>query len=209
MARPPLCPELLSVRTASPIDYAWDDWQSQAYFNYADVPELEKLKTLTGKANIALAIAVGEWIEARFEGIGLDPQLSAYLDISWGALLDPSISGWIFLDYPEWEGPFRAPQLITMGIVNEAFFESQDNPEMAWRACYALNLARYVLPDTAVFNAWYDAVFQRLVTHHSWTSENEPEPDIFAESYWQGAVVAREAFDLARPYDPTEADQLL
>lgn len=65
MARPPLCRESGSVPMAPPVEYDWDDWDFGAYFHYAEVPELDRLKGLTGHANIALAIAVGEWIEAR------------------------------------------------------------------------------------------------------------------------------------------------
>lgn len=192
------------------VDYAWDEVDTQAYFLYADVPELEELKLLTGNANIALAIAVGEWIEQRFRRSGLDPELTAYLDASWAALLDTNLMDWIYLDYPNWKGPIRAPQLLTMGIINEAFFESDDNPEMAWRACYALNLARYVLSDRTAFDAWYATSRARLEKWHSRAAEGaDDEEDIFAESYWQGGPVARELFDPDRPYDGQEAGALL
>lgn len=210
MARRPLCASLRSLPSDQPVDYAWDEIDTKAYFLYADVPELEQLKLLTGNANIALAIAVGEWIEQRFRRCGLDPELTEYLDASWAALLDTSYMDWIHLDYPEWKGPIRAPQLLTMGIINEAFYESDDNPEMAWRACYALNLARYVLPDRRAFDTWYETSRARLEQWHSREAEGvEEEEDIFADAYWQGGPVARELFDPDRRYDGGEADKLL
>jgi hypothetical protein len=210
MARHPLCASLRSLPSDLPVDYRWDEVDTQAYFLYADVPELERLKLLTGNANIALAIAVGEWIEHRFRRSGLDPELTYYLDASWAALLDTSYMDWIHLDYPNWKGPIRAPQLLTMGIINEAFYESDDNPEMAWRACYALNLARYVLPDRTAFDAWYETSYSRLEQWHSRQAEGaDEEEDIFADAYWQGGPVARELFDPDRPYDGRKAEALL
>ena len=210
MARSPLCASLQSLPADRPVDYQWDEIDTKAYFLYADVPELERLKLLTGNANIALAIAVGEWIEQRFRRSGLDPELTDYLDAAWAALLDTSNLDWIQLDYPDWKGPIRAPQLLTMGIVNEAFYESDDNPEMAWRACYALNLARYVLPEVGAFDSWLESSCARLEQWHSREVEGvEEEEDIFAEAYWQGGPVARELFDPDRSYDGREASELL
>ena len=209
MARPPLCQELGSVPMAPPVEYDWDDWDSRAYFHYAEVPELDRLKGLTGHANIALAIAVCEWIEARFRGLGLDRDFSDYLDIAWAALLDRSLTAWIYLDFANWRGPIRKPQLLAMGIINEALFESSDNSEMAWRACYALNLARYVLPEGTAFEEWYVGVRARLEAAHSWTTDGAHVEDLFDSGIWQGHPVAREAFDLARPYDGSQAGALL
>jgi hypothetical protein len=209
MTRRPLCGALSNLPPDLPVDYEWDEIDTKAYFLYADEEELERLKLLTGNANIALAIAVGEWIEQRFRRCGLDKELTDYLDASWAALLDTSYTDWIRLDYPAWKGPIRAPQLLTMGIINEAFYESDDDPEMAWRACYALNLARYVLPEEDTFDAWYDASLVRLERWHSWQAEGDEAEDIFAEAFWQGGPVARELFDPDRPYDGREAEALL
>jgi hypothetical protein len=202
MARALLCHEILSIVPGTPVDFDWDDWQSRSYFHYADVAELERLKGLTGHANIALAIATCEWVEARYRGAGLDPQFSEYLDIAWAAMLDRSVTGWIHLDYENWRGAVRKPQLLSMGIINEAYFEYSDNSEMAWRACYALNLARYILPRKCSFPEWYAGVIDRLEAAHSWTTDGEHPVDIFDSEVCQGNPVSREVFDLQRPYDP-------
>src|SRR5690606_37817194 len=66
MARRPLCAALTRMPAGNPVDYAWNEWEVQSYFNWADNAELARLSLLTGRANIALAIAICEWIEARF-----------------------------------------------------------------------------------------------------------------------------------------------
>ena len=209
MPRRPLCAALRAIEFDHPLDYEWNEPDTQSYFLYAEEDELDRLKLLTGRANIALALAVGEWIEARFRLYGLDPEFSDYLDAGWAGLLDTSYCEWIYLDYPHWRGPVRSPQLLVMGIVNEAFHESEDNPEMAWRACYALNLARYLLPEAGPFEDWLEASLVRLEKWHSWDSEGTEPDDIFAEEYWQGNPVARELFDPDRPYQADQAEGLL
>jgi len=209
MARRPLCAALTRMPAGNPVDYAWNEWEVQSYFNWADNAELARLSLLTGRANIALAIAICEWIEARFVPHGLDKRLSQYIDAGWAALIDRDYSEWIELEFPAWAGPVREPQLIAMGIINEAYYESDDNPEMAWRACYALNLARYVLPETADFEEWFAVIRTRLEASHSWQAEGGRKDDIFATEMDQGGPVAREVFDPDHAYDPSDARKLL
>lgn len=209
MPRGPLCLELQLLKASQPLDYVWNDWEQQSYFNFAVNEELDRLKLLTGRANIALALAVCEWIEARFRPYGLDPELSDYIDAGWAALVDKSFSTWVQLDFENWQGVVRGPQLIAIGIINEAYFESDDNPEMAWRACYALNLARHVLPKDSLFEPWLSGSLMRLEAFHSWAVEGRGEEDIFATEIYQGRPVAREIFDLAQPYDPGAAREQL
>jgi hypothetical protein len=209
MARVPLCLDLQRLEAGRPLDYVWNDWEQQSYFNYAVTAELERLKGITGRGNIALMLAVCEWIEARFRPHGLDPEVSDYIDAGWAALIDRSYSTWVHLDFEAWQGALRGPQLIAIGIINEAYFESDDNPEMAWRACYALNLARHVLPAPSPFEPWLGAVISRLETFHSWAIEGRGEEDIFASEVYQGRLVSRDLFDPAKPYDPRIASRQL
>jgi hypothetical protein len=197
------------MEAARPLEFVWNDWEQQSYFNYAVTEELDRLKGLTGRANIALALAVCEWVEARFRPHGLDPELSHYIDAGWAALVDKSYSSWVHLEFQNWQGPLRGPQLIAIGIINEAFYEADDNPEMAWRACYALNLARHVLPPESQFEPWLAGSLGRLEMFHSWAVEGRGEEDIFATEIYQGRLVGRDLFDLAKPYDPLTASRQL
>jgi hypothetical protein len=209
MARGPLCLDLQRLEASHPLDYVWNDWDQQSYFNYANDADLGRLTRLTGRANIALALAVCEWIEARYRPHGLDPELSDYIDAGWAALISSSYSSWVRLEFENWRGALRGPQLIAIGIINEAYYESDDNPEMAWRACYALNLARHVLPPGSRFEPWLAGSLDRLETFHSWAVEGRGEEDIFATEVYQGQLVGRELFDPARPYDPQSASSQL
>ncbi|MCX7888214.1 MAG: hypothetical protein N2422_00605 [Rhodobacteraceae bacterium] len=208
MALPRLCPEILTLPVDAPVDYEWNDWDALAYFDYADTDLFARLERLTGKANIALALAVCEWILRRFAGIEPLEDASEYVEAGWAALLDPEYSGWIELDYEDNPGPVLRPQVIVMGIVNDAFYENDDDPEMAWRPCYAVNLARYVLPDGTAFEDWLESGISRLERFHTWEIEGHGD-DLFAEEIYQGRPVAREIFDATFPYRPEEAEMLL
>lgn len=209
MALPFLCQELLSIPTDAPADYEWDQWEIQSYFFFGNTDELERFSRLTGRANIALALAVCEWIAARLRPLSGDTDLDDYLESGWAALIDVNYSQGVELPFEEWAGPVLAPQLIAIGIINDAFFESDDDPEMEWRSCYAINLARYVLPPDTRFEDWLERSVQRLEQFHSWHAEGDIEEDIFAPEVYQGGPVGRELFDHTKDYNSQDAARQL
>lgn len=209
MLVPPLSAELTRLPADRPVDFEWDEWQFQGYFYYCVTGELERLQALTHKANIALALAVCEWVEERFRPFSDDPTLLLYIAAGWAALIDRHYSERFRLVDDQWIGPVRAPMMAAMGIINEAFYEADSNPDMAYRACYAINLARHVMPAPEPFEAWLEASIRRLERFHSWTAEGPVVEDLFAEEFHQGNLVAREVFDPTRPYDPADAARLL
>ena len=119
-------------------------------------------------------------------------------------MIDRDYTEYFTLTDDDWIGPVRAPMMAALGIINEAFFESGDDPEQAWRSCYAINLARHVMPAPEPFESWLEASIRRLEHYHSWAAEGPIEEDIFAEEVHQGNLVARR--DL-RPRPPIRSDR--
>ena len=194
-------------------DHDWDDWRARSYFYHARKEEFAELDLLTHNANKAYAIAVSEWIEAWLSPYTSNHSLRHYIEASWAALLDRDNSQYFQIDEDEWRGPVLGPTVICIGILNEIFFESYDEHRMAFRSCYALNLARHLmrnesLPGSA-FGIWRSKVEARLQLHHSWVAEGKPEPSLLEHTFPQGRLVSREAFDLSQAYDPNEAQRQL
>ena len=175
-----------------PLLFEWDEWKFQSYFYFCYKRELKRLQGLTHKANIALALATCEWIEERFLPFNADPTLKSYIAAGWAAMIDRSFSEWFQLIDDDWVGPVRAPIMAAIGIINEAFFEAADKSRSGLQSCYAINLARHVLPTTEVFGDWLEASVRRLERFHSWAAEGPVEQDILAPEFYQGSLVARE-----------------
>ncbi|MBU2959870.1 hypothetical protein KO516_03320 [Citreicella sp. C3M06] len=202
MIEPTLTPELARLDRAAPVEFQWDEWKFQSYFYFGFDEELARFRTLTPNACRALTLALCEWVEHRFSAANDDPMPRDYIAAGWAALVNRSWSRHIGLDDRHWSGPVLGPLMAGFGIVNEMFYESGDAPDMAFPACYALNLSRHVLPAGGEFDSWLETVQARLLTHHLAARDPLMEGDIFDIDFPQGALVPRSAFDTSRPYTP-------
>lgn len=209
MLDPILTPELFALPTSEYPDFEWDEWRFQSFFYYALDDERDQLSALTPNANRAFAIAICEWVEHRFSGLSKDKTPLDYICSGWAALINSEYSQYFDYDDQEWQGPVRGPLMAAFGIVNEIFYESGDDPDMAMRTCFALNLARHVMPPESGFEEWFEAVLSRLQTHHLLEEDPHMVPDIFSKNFPTGRAVGRDAFDLERNYYPQGADQRL
>lgn len=202
MIAPPLTPELLVLDRVAPPEFEWDEWQFQSYFYFGHEDELDRFRTLTPNACRALTLALCEWIEHRFSTLQDDAMPRDYIASGWAALVDKGWSHHIALDGQHWAGPVLGPLLAAFGIVNEMFYESGDEPDMAFPVCYALNLARHVLPPDEGFDTWVEVALDRVFAHHLAADDPLMAGDMFDAEFPQGALVPRSAFDSARPYAP-------
>ena len=194
---------------SAPASFEWDEWNFQGYFYYCVTEELKKYQKLTPNANLALMLAICEWVEHKFSGLSDDPVPLEYIAAGWGAILDPDNSRWFQIVDDEWMGPIRAPLMAVIGIVNEAFYESGDNPDKAYRTCYALNLARHVLPNGSRFPSWLSGAEDRLFSHHLAADDPEMQDDLFEDDFPRGRIVPRDLFDLSSEYIPEGAGEQL
>jgi len=211
--RHPICSLVNELPPDRVVDYAWDEQHVRRYFYFAEKVEFETLGRLTHSANMALAIAVTEWIGAWLSPFSFDKTLGDYIEAGWAALLDRDNTEYFRIVDNDWRGPVLGPTAIALGIINEIFFESYDEQRMAFRSCYALNLARHVMRKNGVvevsFQCWVEGVKARLDQFHSWPVDGTPPPSILDPEFPKGRLVPREAFDLDRPYYPEMGPALL
>jgi len=190
--------------------YPWDEWNVRSHYMFEDADQFTRLDGLTDKANTALAIATGEWICERFKTLDDDPRPLQFLEAAWAAVVHSAYCEFTVTDDDEWRGPVRAPLALTISIINDALFCLNDNPDLAFRSCWMFNLAKHVLPDTTIFEEWFEACVKRLEAFHDVARDvSEEEEDLFAEYPWQGSSIPREAFEPDFSYQPDLAPQLL
>ena len=189
--------------------YVWDEWNVRSYFMIADEAELARFDALTGKANTALLIAVGEWICERFSALSADSRPLSFLEAAWAGAIDLSYCVFTETVDDEWRGPIRGPLAITIQIANDALFHLVEEPRVAPRVCWMVALARHVLPNTDAFEAWLEKCVRRLETYHSKSVEKVVEQDLFEPLPGQGTAVPRAALNPDFRYDPAQAAPLL
>lgn len=209
MLHPLLCRDLALLPDPRQAGHAWDEWRVLGYFYFAEKTLFARLDLLTQRANTALTLAVCEWIEAWLSAFTGDRTLAAYIEAGWPAQMDPRHTEFFGIVDDEWRGPILGPSVIAIGIINEVFYQSFEEPRMAFRSCYAINLARHLFGRLDAFESWLERSIRRLESHHSQQAEPKSPTDLLAREFPKGALVAREAFDPARPYHPDQAADLL
>ena len=136
MLAPLLDPTLLQLSPHRTPDYLWDEWHIRQYFYYTGKDEFERLDLLTHQANMALTLAVCEWIDAWLAPFDSDPTLQDYIEAGWAGTIDRSYSEYFMILEDQWRGPVREPKVIAIGIINEMLFEAFDAgaapPVRAW-----------------------------------------------------------------------------
>jgi hypothetical protein len=181
--------------------FAWDEWDLLAYYDHDEHDVYERLSALSGRAELALTIASGEWVRHRFSLVDSDPAPLQMLEAAWAGVVSPE-----YIEMPEpeeeqWRGPARGPLYVLMLIVTDAFNHLEEDPDGASRAVWMHNLAKHVLPRADAYDAWFAEVVRRLEQHHP-RNENEDDDLFSGLPPGMGAPVAREAFDPSLPYDP-------
>lgn len=209
MLMPPLCKELLSIpRTREPT-HSWDEWHVRKYFFFAEKSLFARLDQLTRRANTALTLAVCEWVEEWLSAFTRDKTLEAYIEAGWPAQIDPRHTEFFQIFDDDWRGPILGPSVIAIGIINEVFYQSFEEPRMAFRSCYAINLARHLFGPLEHFESWLERSIRRLEQHHGRLTEPEEPADLLEKEFPKGKLVARELFDLTVPYEPERAGEYL
>jgi len=205
-----IIPECIKSANVATFDahHEWDEWNVRDYFMFQEADQFASLEKLTPKANLALAIACGEWISFRFLPLEGDSRPLQYLEAAWAAVVDPAYCIYTSIDEDEWRGPVRGPLAITMAVVNDAIFRQDDAPA-AQEACWMYNLAVSVLPSVDAFDIWFDVAVSRLGIFHTTDIDVNIDEDIFALTDWQGSPIPRQALDPDFSYDPRQAPTLI
>lgn len=198
-AKPPIADNTLT--------FPWDEWDVKKAYQPADGKLMDRLDAISYRGNVGLTLAIAEWIYWRFEAVSDDPTLIEYIEAAWAQNTGLARCAYLEPNVEEWRGIVRGPQLIAWMIAIEVSFDYKD--VLKWlggHASWMSNLAEHVLTDPAPFLAWREACIERLEEHFP-AVEDDPD-DLFEELDLRGDPVPRELFDIARPYDPSEAEAL-
>jgi hypothetical protein len=185
--------------------FPWDEWNLRPYYDHDAEGWHKRLSALSIRAQLALAMASGEWVCHRFSSVDGDARPLQLLEAGWAGVISLA---YVRMSEPvekEWRGPTRGPLYIVMLIVTDAFNNLDMDPDGSVRALWMHNLAQHVLPRTDAYHAWFREVVQRLERHYA-----RPEPggdDLFSGlPPGMGVAVPRDLFDTSLPFDPVDAD---
>jgi len=161
-------------------DYPWDDWARTDKFMFAT----EEIGTATQDLSInavrGLCISIGHWLTYALSRGSRAAELEQYLDAAWGQMLSETYCEYLIAETPDWCGPYDGVLWAAGLIVNDTLFEMAQDRNCASRACWSVNLARFVFGVTAKahFDPWLAAVLPRLRAGHA-----APESPLFAERF--------------------------
>jgi hypothetical protein len=145
------------------IRYVWDDWVGEdAFLELEDDELMERIETISHRANLALAVSCAEWIVYRYCALDDDVTPYKYIDALWAAVVDDRYAREWQPDRSEWSGPVRGPMMFALLYVQEAVREMATEAGVGGGVLYLSALARQVLPDPQVFIAWRDQTIAHL-----------------------------------------------
>jgi hypothetical protein len=188
--------------------YAWDEWNIRSHWDLVEDALFVRLDALGNRAVTGLALATGQWVVHRYSALCSDPRPGQFLEAAWAGNIHLGYCEYTEQTTDEWRGVIRGPLNIVVLIANDALFCLHDDPHAATRACWMRALARHVLPDTAAFEAWFEACLARLEQHYP-KAEALAREGLFVPYPGMGPPVPVEAFDPSRAWDPAQAPQLL
>ncbi|OWQ48341.1 hypothetical protein CDL60_07135 [Roseateles noduli] len=186
------------------IDFLWDDARGLAQREGVPGMPDEVLLRLSPRAALALAVAVGEWIVWRFEGLDIRPDPLQVLQAGWCATVDPRALLYGELRRTDWVGPVAGPLWSTYTWLQHGLTRARQFPgDLHDSVRVLVRLARHVVPAAAGFDAWLDAVGPRLLAG-SPTPDRDPEEDLFDDDLDArlGPLVGPSLLDPASAHDP-------
>ncbi|AKU99717.1 L-serine deaminase [Labilithrix luteola] len=193
------------IAAGSRLSWPWDDWNVKQAYEPGDAALAARLQPLTRRAQLAMGVAIGEWIVFTLEALGPDPRPKQYLEAAWLGTVHFACCPYVEFVDREWSGPVRGPLHLTMALINDALhFEGASPSE---NAAWLSTLAQLVVPPDAPYIAWRDAVLNRL---ERWFPASPEADDDFAYD-WQSVepLVPRECFDPTAPFDPSMSEDLI
>jgi hypothetical protein len=197
-----------SVGEVPATDYPWDGWQSTTYFMFIDDAFYARLMPLSDAAATSFALAITEWICARYFQETRTREVLEYIDAVWAAsLCNVPVA---FIEFPDedWQGPVLGPLRFAQLIAADLQFEARGDGDFGSRACWAYNLAAYVIgAHKPAFDRWIDECFEVLERHHRlqkpiWNS-------IFDTEFANDDRCPPNAFCRFGSYDPAKIQQYI
>ena len=188
------------------LSYCWDEWEVDKSYKPANLDLTSRMANLSHRANVAMCIAIAEWVVWRFEKLSDDPTPLLYLEAAWAGNVHNAYVRYIETADDDWRGIVRGPMNIALSIVIDLLWGCEDTTpgeNVAWMS----NLAELVLPDTHAYRQWREACIQRLEENFPRTDDDTD--DLFLDEPNLGAWVPRELFDPNLPFEVSMTRSLI
>jgi hypothetical protein len=185
------------------IKYDWNEWADKETIYQRDTDQAlrQRVAPLSQRGRIALANGVAEWLVYRFRRFLKNELSFDALEAAWAGVVDRKyvlpLASFRDHDKEDWSGPVMGVIRRGLLFVNDIIDLGWDNGETISFLLEVTNLTRYVLPETAEFEAWLAMVIARLTTISP-----------LAPNDFVGEVVPREALDCRRAFDPQTTETL-
>jgi hypothetical protein len=183
------------------LDFPWDEWSIvDAYEEYSTDYE-DTLDGLSDAANLALAIALGEWIVSGLRAFDYDHEARDAVWACWAVFSTTHFPIYTESDDDEWEGPQRQMLAMTFTMLNDAIFCLHESTVVGMRTDWLLMYCQMVFRQEPVFVNWLDQAIEAL---------RQVRPDS-PPDYDRGVLdprlvftppISRRFLDLDRAYDP-------
>ena len=181
------------------LGFAWDERRTHEDYADSETGFEERLELLSDAANLALTIALGEWIVAGLRSYD-DPDrtIAHYVQSAWAAFSARYSPIYFETDDDDWRGPWRGMLNMTLIVVNDAVFCRDEDPDVADRANQLLFYCQKLYPDLPAFDDWLKESLDRLHSDFSYRDGDAPMIDLPAIP-----LIPREVFGpgIARPVD--------
>jgi hypothetical protein len=183
------------------VKYAWDDWGSKKAIYRREGDDQLRLAAamISQRGRIAWVNGVTEWIVYRFQSLLTTPLPFQAIEAAWAGEVNRKYV--LPFDMPEeqgWSGPVLGPIRRGLTFAGDTIDLAWHNGETTHLVVKVVNLARYVLPNTDAFEAWLEAVPERIRSLSPWDDADAI-----------GEVVPREALDYRVPFDPARTEALV
>lgn len=191
---------LAQARGIAFLDFPWDEWRIiDAYGLYTTDYE-DRLDALSDAANLALAIALGEWVVA---GLGnFDPAQEARdaVQACWATFSETHFPVYWESDDDEWMGPHRQMLAMTFTMLNDAIFCLHESTVVGMRTDWILMYCQMLYKEQPVFVEWLDRSIAALAQVRP---DTPPDYDagVMNPRLVYTPPVSRRFFDLDRGYD--------
>lgn len=183
------------------LGFAWDEWRIHEDYAESETGFEERLELLTDAANLALTIALGEWIVAGLKSYD-DPDgtIAHYVQSAWAAFSVRFRPTYFETDDEDWRGPWRGMLNMTLIVVNDAIFCRDEDPDVADRANQLLFYCQKLFPKHRDFDDWLTECLDRLETDFPYRDGDPPMIGLPARP-----IIPREVFGprTLRPADPS------
>ncbi len=180
---------LVQAGKLAKLDFAWDEWKIHDDYANAKTGFEQRLEEISDGGNIALGIALAEWIVAALREYDREKLVLHYIQSAWAAFSLKHSPTYFETDDDDWRGPFRGMLNMTLIILNDAIYCRDEDPDVADRTNQILFYALKLFSNSADFIDWLEVCVVRLESNNPL---KEPRTEIFGLPF--NPPIPRETF---------------